>query len=361
MWWKKRSTNIMSNRIYEDVQKVVPCSSAGIGTLSRLGSQTETINYQDGSISEGVWHWWISDSCPDFKLQEAFDLMNLGRSDKGLDTIEPCPKPDVSGKTCKRRFYPYKTLYKDGSFLESNWSWVGANGGDDLGLVENWHVYFTPEEASVYAFLQDDNNLKNLDAGTIIGIYYSLLQRKCIGKINSVLSSSAASPQSLEGKYDTGSQFWLEYWEQGLRDRIWKIRQDLRQVKLADGRLETGLRPPSELDVPLNCQSTAGQMIVLIANAITFLAGVPPALQFAFDLPYTLISFRDIYNKLTLSSKVQFTLANIASPVAKEFANLSSGLSSSGSGSSDSQPIDGRQTNSLPLLGILVLGYYLLS
>lgn len=346
----------MPNRIYEDVQKVVPCSSAGIGTLSRLGSQTETINYQDGSISEGVWHWWVSDSCPDFKLQEAFDLMNLGRSDKGLDTIEPCPKPDVSGKTCKRRFYPYKTLYKDGSFLESHWSWVGANGGDDLGLVENWHVYFTPEEASIYALLQDDNNLRDLDARTIIGIYYSLLQRKCIGKINSVLSPSAVSPQSLEGKYDTGSQFWLEYWEQGLRDRIWKIRQDLRQVKLSDGRLETGLRPPSELDIPLNCKSTAGQMIVLVANAITFLAGVPPALQFAFDLPTTIISLRDLINKFTLSSKVQFTLANVSSPVAKEFANLSSGSSSS-----DSQPIDGRQTSTLPLLGILVLGYYLLS
>jgi hypothetical protein len=315
----------MPIRAYEDVQKVIPCSSAGIGTLSRLGSEAATVTGPDGSISEGVWHWWTSDACPDPKLTAAFDLMNQGRSDKGLDPIPACPMPDVPGKTCKPRFYPSKTVFPDQSYQESNWTWVGANGGDDYGMKENWRVYFTPEEAQLYATLQSDDYLRAFDARTIIAIYYSLLNYKCVGKINAVLDPSPVSPQSLAGKYDTGSQFWLESWERGLRDRIWMVRQDLRQVQLPDGRLETGLRPPADISRPPACTSTTGQIIGYVAAAAMALAGMPPALEFALNLPSTALGLKDMIGKMTYAAKVQAALMGQPSPVEKVLMEKASG------------------------------------
>ena len=54
-----------------------------------------------------------------------------------------CPMPDVPGKTCQRKFYPERTLYADGSFVEQSWTWdVSAPNRDSLNLVENWNVVF---------------------------------------------------------------------------------------------------------------------------------------------------------------------------------------------------------------------------
>ena len=315
----------MPARIYEDVQKVVPCSSAGIGTLSRLGSEPAVITNSDGSISEGVWHWWTSDSCPDRNQQQAFDLMNQGRSDKGLDPVPACPMPDVPGKTCKRRFYPTKTVFPDQSYLESNWTWTGAQGGDDLGMKENWRVYFTPEEAGVYAMLQSDDYLKALDSRTLLAIYYSLLQWKCVGKINAVLDPSPVSPQSLAGKYDTGSQFWLESWERGLRDRIWMVRTDLRQVRLPDGRVETGLRPPAEISRPPACTSDTGKIIGYVAAALTAYAGMPTWISAVMSLPDGLLAFRSMLKGSKMAAEIQTALMGEPSPVEKVLMEKASG------------------------------------
>ena len=341
-----RLGNDMPVRLYEDVQKVVPCSSAGIGSLSRLGSQAATVTNPDGSISEGIWHWWTSDSCPDSKQQQAFDLMNQGRSDKGLDTLSPCPMPDIPGKTCKRKFYATKTVFSDQSYLESNWTWVGANGGDALGLKENWSIYFTPEEGGIYATLQSDDYLKALDARTVIAIYYSVLNYKCVGKINAVLDPSPVSPQSLVGKYDSGSQFWLEFWERSLRDRIWMVRQDLRQVQLPDGRLETGLRPPSEISLPPNCTSTAGQVVGYVAAALQVLSGMPPALSFALNLPNTILSLREMITKMSMAAKIQSALTGEPSPVEKVLMEKASGETKS-----PTEVIDGAPATVTPASG----------
>jgi hypothetical protein len=224
--------------------------------------------------------------------------------------------PDVPGKTCQRKFYPERTLYADGSFVEQSWQFEpAASGKDEYGLVENWNVYFTPEEAKVYAALQSDEYIKMLDSTAVIAIYYSLLQWQCIGKINAVLQPSAVSPQSLVRKYDSGSQFWLEFWERGLRDRIWMVRPDLRQVRLPDGRLETGLRPPSEISNPPSCTSAAGQIVGYVAAAIQTLAGMPPALSFALNLPSTILGLRDLISKLSMASQIQTALMGVPSPV----------------------------------------------
>jgi len=306
---------IVSNP-YEDVQKPMRCTSVGIGTLSRLGTEAVSIRNPDGSVSEGNWHWWTSDSCPDRQTSIVRDAMQAGRVARGLDPLPDCPMPDVPGKTCKRKFYPERTLYADGSFVEQSWQFEpAASGKDEYGLVENWNVYFTPEEAKVYAALQSDEYIKMLDSTAVIAIYYSLLQWQCIGKINAVLQPSAVSPQSLVRKYDSGSQFWLEFWERGLRDRIWMVRPDLRQVRLPDGRLETGLRPPSEISNPPSCTSTAGQIVGYVAAALQALTGMPPALSVALNLPSTLLGLRDLISKLSMASQIQTALMGVPSPV----------------------------------------------
>ncbi len=303
-------------RHYEDVVKPMPCSSAGVGTLSRLGTEAASIQKPDGSVSEGLWHWWTSDSCLDRQTVIARDKMQAGRVARGLDPLPDCPMPDVPGKTCQRKFYPERTLYADGSFREQGWQFEpAASGKDEYGLVENWNVYFTPEEAKVYAALQSDEYIKMLDSTAVIAIYYSLLQWQCIGKINAVLQPSAVSPQSLVRKYDSGSQFWLEFWERGLRDRIWMVRPDLRQVRLPDGRLETGLRPPSEISNPPSCTSAAGQIVGYVAAAIQTLTGMPPALSFALNLPSTILGLRDLISKLSMASQIQTALMGVPSPV----------------------------------------------
>lgn len=306
----------MPVRLYEDVQKPAPCSSAGVGTLSRLGTEPVSLRNPDGSVSEGVWHWWTSDSCPDRQTVIARDAMQAGRVARGLDPLPDCPMPDVPGKTCQRKFYPERTLYADGSFVEQSWQFEpAASGKDEYGLVENWNVYFTPEEAKIYAALQNEEYIKTLDSTAVIAIYYSLLQWQCVGKINAVLQPSAVSPQSLAKRYDSGSQFWLEFWERGLRDRIWMVRKDLRQVRLPDGRLETGLRPPSEISNPPSCTSTAGQIVGYVAAAIQAFTGMPPALSFALNLPSTLLGLRGLISKLSMASQIQTALMGVPSPV----------------------------------------------
>ena len=300
----------------EDISIGVPCSLTGVGTLSRLGSEPASVQNLDGSVSEGVWHWWTSDSCPDRQTVIARDAMQAGRVARGLDPLPDCPMPDVPGKTCQRKFYPERTLYADGSFVEQSWTWdVSAPNRDSLNLVENWNVYFTPEEAKIYAALQSDEYIKMLDSTAVIAIYYSLLQWQCTGKINAMLQPSAVSPQSLANRYDNGSQFWLEFWERGLRDRIWMVRKDLRQVRLPDGRLETGLRPPSEISNPPSCTSTAGQIVGYVAAAIQAFTGMPPALSFALNLPSTLLGLRDLISKLSMASQIQTALMGMPSPV----------------------------------------------
>lgn len=306
----------MPVRLYEDVQKPAPCSSAGIGTLSRLGTEPVSLRNPDGSVSEGNWHWWTSDSCPDRQTVIARDAMQAGRVARGLDPLPDCPMPDVPGKTCQRKFYPERTLYADGSFVEQSWQFEpAASGKDEYGLVENWNVYFTPDEAKIYAALQNEEYIKTLDSTAVIAIYYSLLQWQCVGKINAVLQPSAVSPQSLAKRYDSGSQFWLEFWERGLRDRIWMVRKDLRQVRLPDGRLETGLRPPSEISNPPSCTSTAGQIVGYVAAALQALTGMPPALSVALNLPSTLLGLRDLISKLSMASQIQTALMGVPSPV----------------------------------------------
>jgi hypothetical protein len=324
----------MPTRLYEDISETLPCVSAGIGSLSRLGSAPASVQNADGSVSEGVWHWWTSDSCPDPKTEAAKALAQLGRSNAGFDPLPDCPMPDVPGKTCIRRWYPERTLYRDGSFREQSWEFQpSAADKDVMGFRQRWDIYFTPDEAKLYAALQDDNYIRSLDPKAVMAIYYSLLNWKCVGKINPVLEPGPVSPQSLAGRYDTGSQFWLEFWESSLRDRLWMVRSDLRQVRLPDGRLETGLRPPTDLAAMRpHCTSTAGQFALYGAQALTALAAIPVPLQLAMALPDTLLGLRDLIRGLGISSQIQNALLGVPSAVDNALEAKASGETKSPTG-----------------------------
>lgn len=287
---------------FDDIRVAVPCSQQRVGTLSRLGVKPDSISNADGSISEGYWYWWTSRECPG----PYDDMADAARIDMDL---EPCPRDHIPGKTCVRKFYPERTVYPDGSFREQSWSWNPQAGKrDEMGLTENWNIYFTPEEAAIYATLRDDNYLKTLDLQAAIAIYYGVLNWKCVGKLNAVLEPSPISPQSLAGRYDTGSQFWLEFWERSIRDRLWMARPDLRQVRLPDGRLVTGLQPPDQISKPPSCQTSAGKIVGYVAGALMAYAGVPTLLQAAISLPQSIIGFRDMLRQLSAASKIQEVL-----------------------------------------------------
>ena len=314
-----RSASGMPIKLFEDTLEVLPCSSAGVGTLSRLGTEAGSVQNADGSVSEGLWHWWTSDQCP----APGTDQADARRIELGL---EPCPRPHIPGTTCIRRWYPERTLYPDGSYREQSWDWQpSASDKDSMGFRMRWDIQFTPEEAKIYAALRSDEYLKMLDARAVLAIYYSLLQWKCVGKINAVLSPSPVSPQDLAGRYDSGTQFWLEFWERGLRDRIWMVRQDLRQVRLPDGSLETGLRPPADISRPPACTSTTGQIIGYVAAAAMTLAGIPAALQVAMSLPTTVLGLRDLISKLSMASQIQNALLGTPSPVEQALIAQASG------------------------------------
>lgn len=344
---------------FEDVQKQLPCSSQGIGTLSRLGSEAGSVRSPNGSVSEGVWHWWTSDSCPDPQAVKAREAMQAGRVAKGLDPLPDCPSPDVPGKTCQRKFYPERTLYPDGSYREQSWTWqAGAPGRDEYGMVQNWDIQFTPEEAKIYAALRSDEYLKSLDARAVLAVYYSLLNWKCIGKVGAVLDPSPVSPQSLLKRYDTGSQFWLEFWERGLRDRIWMVRPDLRQVRLPDGRLETGLQPPADISRPPSCVTQTGQILGYVSAALTLYAGVPSWIDIAFKLPDTVLGFRDMLSALGRASEIQKALLGAPSPVEQALEVKASGQTKTPTGvAGEGSVISG--SGSIPLW-LLAAGAYAL-
>ncbi len=240
-----------------------------------------------------------------------------------------CPTPDVPGKTCIRKFYPDRTLYQDGSFREQFWTFdPSAPNKDQFNIAQNWDVFFTPEEAQVYASLQNEAYLRNLDSQTVLAIYYSLLNWRCIGRVGAVLEPSPVSPQSLAGNYDYGSQFWLGSWERSVRERIWMVRKDLRQVQLPDGRLVTGLRPPTEISRPPSCTTQTGQIVGYVAAALTMYAGVPTWLDALVQLPQTVVGFRDMLRQMGRASEIQQALLGKPSTIEQALIEQASGQKS---------------------------------
>jgi len=273
--------NSLSRRIgYEDYERVMPCSYTGGGrlSLSRLASRWEKVRNPDGSVSEGVWRWWYSDSCRSPELDALGEKASMGRVMQGGDPLPKCPETDIPGVTCLPKFYPELTVYPDNSAREQYWTWSPHSNQGKAELhhqVEAWNIFFTPDEWTIYQLLSDDTFLRQLDPAMAVAIYYSVLQWKCTGEITPRLDPSPISPQSLQGKYkDSGVQHWLEFWERSVRDRLWKIRTDLRTITLPDGTTAVGLRDPKAVEVRPNCTSSTGKIIMTVFSAVTSIAGL---------------------------------------------------------------------------------------
>ena len=301
--------NRRTGRGYEEYEEVVPCGqlappsspSAQVSgaALSSLASRRETVKNADGSVTEGVWRWWVSDRCRSPELDRLRDDASTARVLEGREPLQRCPAPEIANVTCRPKFYPELTLYADGGARLQSWVWspYSDRGRSDLHRqAETWNIYFTPDEWIVYQLLSDDNFLRSLDPGMAVAIYYSVLQWKCTGEITARLDPSPISPQSLAGKFkDAGVQHWLEFWERGVRDRLWKIRTDLRQITLPDGQVVPGLRDPKEVEVRPPCTSSTGKIIMTVFSAVTSVAGLalswPSWISLLYQLPLGVADF----------------------------------------------------------------------
>lgn len=299
------SDNRRTGIAYEDYEKVVPCSqlipgSGSPSSLSRLAGRRETVRNPDGSVSTGTWRWWYSDSCRDPELDRLREKASMARMMAGGEPLPKCPEPDIPGVTCRPIFYPETTDYPDGSHREQAWSWNPASGegrAERHHQVELWNVHFTPDEWTIYQLLSDDAFLRKLDPGMAVAIYYSVLQWRCTGEIAPRLDPSPISPQSLKGKFDdSGVQHWLEFWERGVRDRLWQIRTDLRTITLPDGTAAVGLRDPKAVEVRPSCTSSTGKIIMTVFSAVTSIAGLalswPSWVSLLWQVPISLDEFR---------------------------------------------------------------------
>lgn len=290
---------------YEEYEEAVPCSqrtprSGNQGSLGRLASRRETVRNADGSVTEGVWRWWYSDSCRSAELDRLRSQADTFRVMEGREPLQKCPETDIPGVTCQPKFYPELTVYPDNSAREQYWTWSPNSREGKAELhhqVETWNIFFTPDEWTIYQLLSDDAFLRQLDPAMAVAIYYSVLQWKCTGEITPRLDPSPVSPQSLQGKYKhSGVQHWLEFWERSVRDRLWKIRTDLRTITLPDGSRVAGLRDPKEVEVRPNCTSSTGQLIMTTFSIVTGIAGLamswPAWITLLWDIPLQLDQFR---------------------------------------------------------------------
>lgn len=243
---------------YEEYEEVVVPRPGTIGALR--GEGYSKVN-PDGSTERGTRYWYL-------------------------------------GQESAAREYPLMIQGRDGSATLLDWAWSPNSDKGKLspqGMANLWSIRFTPDEWTAYQLLQDDNFLRSLDPGMATAIYYSVLQWRCAGGIAPVLDPSVVSPQSLAGKHDTGSQHWLEFWERNLRERLWKIRTDLRSIRLPDGQVVPGLRDPKEVEVRPHCTSSTGKIIMTVFSAITAVAGLamswPSWISLLYEIPLTTADF----------------------------------------------------------------------
>lgn len=262
---------------YEEYEEVVVPRPGTIGALRGEGYARTN---PDGSAERGTRYWYLG--------QE-----NLARE------------------------YPLMIQGRDGSATLLDWSWSPNSDKGKLspqGMANLWRIYFTPDEWTAYQLLQDDNFLRALDPGMATAVYYSVLQWRCAGGIAPILDPSVVSPQSMAGKHDAGSQHWLEFYERGLRERLWKIRTDLRTIRMPDGTVVSGLRDPKEVEVRPHCTSNTGKLIMTVFSAITAVAGLamswPAWISLLYDLPLTVADFLGQLKAGKLTSKAITSVNN---------------------------------------------------
>jgi len=199
-----------------------------------------------------------------------------------------------------RRWYPRGIMFADGSVTLREWAWKAGGRPDDLGVGFLGQVEFTPDEWQVHQALSDDAQLKAMDWQVVVTLYYSLGRWMCKcgnwRQVGAKLSPSLASPSSTD-TCDPYKLDWLERWELTLRDRIWRLRPELRSVTLPDGRTVRGLIPPSDrVFRPPPCSSALSMGLQALTAAVMAAGGAGvlySVIEQAIKLPSTIADLKE--------------------------------------------------------------------
>jgi len=199
-----------------------------------------------------------------------------------------------------RRWYPRGIMHGDGSVTLIDWSSKFGGRPDDLGVSIHGQVEFTPDEWQVHRALSDDAQLKAMDWQVAVALYYSLGRWTCKcgnwHQVSAKLTPSLASPKSTD-TCDPWKLFWLENWELTLRDRIWRLRPELRSVTLPDGRTVRGLIPPSDrVFRPPPCSSALSMGLQAFTAAVMAAGGAGvlySVIEQAIKLPATVADLKE--------------------------------------------------------------------
>jgi len=284
--------------VYEPVEDMPFGATPPVGNLGRLGHRPDTVTGRDGGVGTGMWHWWVGASCRDADADRQREAYNAARVQNNLEPRPDYNPVDVAGWTCQPVFYPEQTLWPDGRARLQDWAWLGAHGGDRHGMRALWTVDFTPEEWNWYNALQSDEVIRTLPPSTALAIYYSVLQWRCTGDDVAHLQPSPISPQSLRDKFNTGEEYWLEYYEREVRNRIWRVRQDLIRIRLEDGTEHEGLRAPDRVEFKPHCVDNTTQIIQTIFSVVTagvaWYYSIPTWMSLVWQIPQTIPQFRDM-------------------------------------------------------------------
>lgn len=287
---------------YEDYGKCI--QGCGPGGIACWGvGDLETI--QDGPNTEvGRWRWmWNNPS---------------GSDCNGRDY----PPREVRPGT--RIWYPELIVRANGSVRFRQWASGGAH--DDVnGMHLSVDVEYTREEWEMRVALEDDDYVRSMDWRALVIIFWSLRQYECrlgtgggmfAGKVLTIMPSPV-SPQSLAGSRDMGSLWWLDAWEGMLRDRIWRLRPDLRAIRMPDGSTVEGIINPDDRRLGQqwfykSCSaSLVGELFTKGVGAIAAIATVGAgilgtlAMTGALDVPRTIADFRQMAMGSSLASRMQ--------------------------------------------------------
>ena len=252
------------------------CLMHGVPETRMVGSNRET----------GQWRWLVRPYARNAPLSE-------------IDV-------EVPGS---RRWFPTLVERPNGVVTQLFWEQNAPWDDQRYGFRSN-DVEWSADEWDTIQTLSDDNVIRAMDWTLALTLYYSLLQWtcRCGGGRQATVQPSVISPASLAGRCDTWATYFVEQNEQRLRDRIYRLRPDLRSVKLPDGRVVQGLIDPNDrvFRAP-PCTSTFA--VVSQAFMASVLAFAPTSLLFEVvqklvRLPSDLSEMREAVRRGSLMSQV---------------------------------------------------------
>jgi hypothetical protein len=232
------------------------------------------------------------------------------RTSRGIETgMERWQEKEFVEVPGTRKWYP-DLIETPTGVTEMFWTWKEGRDPDVNQMSLRLDVPWTPAEWQTKLILDNDDAIRSMDWTLVVTLYYSLAQWECRcgGNRTATMRPSVVSPSSLAGRCDVGATTYVEWHEQALRDRIWRLRPDLRSVRLPDGRVVQGLIDPRDrmFRAP-ECTSTFAIATQAFMAAVLAAAGTSAlfaAVQQLVRLPTDLAELREAVRRGSLASQV---------------------------------------------------------